>query len=521
MYSETSYQEPFWAENKGFMTGRDPLGIQNSSIATYSRLLPGMTNVTLRLRYYGFYLWLLSEYHTLKKDDNERTLNYHYNFIRRAELTIAYLMVNKFPNEQSIVGSDFAGKNIHTIEEKGYYDLAKGADKDKNTEKGTVYWDYISGALGQYFAGSLINLQLIKMSNRFFIIQERGRKLAQAFKEGIGEKSRATLLEVIATGKLTRSQMEGLDEFSINGIIQGSSEWSFYKDMMLADDGMTDSGGKIQSQRRETIKHYLSYLEANEKKVDDFSFEKVQYLLNVKKVFQDASFGWYYYRINELFHYSLETIFWSLLVELDGRVVDIREFIEDVSEKVKRISVDNFLKKKDNTLTEILDYGFQGTMEDDQEKLEQLVKESNNKEAIALAFQMILRVYLDNKSNLEAVYEYEKRNYLTDKKGRVSEVVNEYVLQALGLPYQKYIHSSIKHLINDHISTAYRKMGNGESNLLKFVIEDNLITHVQTMTPRFTSPRLRTLDNFLSDLRFIKEEKLSELGEVLLLELEE
>jgi hypothetical protein len=519
MYIEDTYKEPFWAENKGFMTGRDPLGIQNSSIATYSRLLPGMTNVTLRLRYYGFYMWLLSEYHTLKKDDNEQTLNYHYNFIRRAELVIAYLMVNKFPNEQSIVGSDFAGKNIHTIEEQGYYDLAKGADKDKNTAKGTVYWDYISGALGQYFAGSLINLQLIGMTNRFFIIQERGRKLAQAFKDGIGNKSRATLLDVIATGKLTHSQMEGLTEFSINGITKGSAEWGFYKDMMLADDGITDSQGKIQSQRRQTIKHYLSYLETNEKKVEDFPFEKVQYLHNVKKVIQDASFGWYYYRINELFHYSLESIFWGLLVELDGKVVDIREFIEDVSQKVKKISIDSFLEKEDSTLSEILDYGFRGTVEDDQEKLEQLVKEGKNKEAIALAFQVILRVYLDNKSNLDAVYEYERRNYLTDKKGRVSEVVNGYVLQVLEFPYQKYIHSSLKNLINDHISTAYRKMGNGESNLLKFVIENNFITHVQTMTPRFTSPRLRTLNNFLSDLRFVEEERLSEWGEDLLLEL--
>ena len=31
MYKLDSYKEPFWAENSGFITGRDPLGIQNSS----------------------------------------------------------------------------------------------------------------------------------------------------------------------------------------------------------------------------------------------------------------------------------------------------------------------------------------------------------------------------------------------------------------------------------------------------------------------------------------------------------
>ena len=51
---------PFWAEGRDFIGGRDPLGIQNSSVSIYSTLLPGLNNVTERLRYYGFYCWLLT-----------------------------------------------------------------------------------------------------------------------------------------------------------------------------------------------------------------------------------------------------------------------------------------------------------------------------------------------------------------------------------------------------------------------------------------------------------------------------
>ena len=65
IYNADIYKEPFWAENSGFMTGRDPLGIQNSSISVYGRLLPGMTNLTQRLRYYGINCWLLKEYDKL------------------------------------------------------------------------------------------------------------------------------------------------------------------------------------------------------------------------------------------------------------------------------------------------------------------------------------------------------------------------------------------------------------------------------------------------------------------------
>lgn len=36
--------------------------MQNSSISLYQTFLPGISNVTLRLRYYGFYAWLSRTY---------------------------------------------------------------------------------------------------------------------------------------------------------------------------------------------------------------------------------------------------------------------------------------------------------------------------------------------------------------------------------------------------------------------------------------------------------------------------
>ena len=95
MYNLNSYKEPFWAENSGFMRGRDPLGIQNSSITTYARLLPGLTNLTLRLRYYGFYMWIIREFYKKKADRTDFTHKEHYNFIRRGELILAYVIAEK------------------------------------------------------------------------------------------------------------------------------------------------------------------------------------------------------------------------------------------------------------------------------------------------------------------------------------------------------------------------------------------------------------------------------------------
>ena len=129
MYSTETYIQPFWAENSGFMTGRDPLGIQNSSIAVYAALLPGMTNLTLRLRYYGLYCWLLNQYSNLGLNTEEQTLQHHYNFIRRAELTIAFFMLYLDSDVTSIVGSNFARKYMQDFKANGSFNIAKGADK--------------------------------------------------------------------------------------------------------------------------------------------------------------------------------------------------------------------------------------------------------------------------------------------------------------------------------------------------------------------------------------------------------
>ena len=52
---------PEWTDYRD-KSGLDPLSMQNISINLYQRLLPGISNVTLRMRYYGLYAWLAAVY---------------------------------------------------------------------------------------------------------------------------------------------------------------------------------------------------------------------------------------------------------------------------------------------------------------------------------------------------------------------------------------------------------------------------------------------------------------------------
>ena len=146
---------PFWGASISLITGLDPLGLQTTSEATYATILPGISNLTNRLRYYGFYCWLLDFYFKTEKKGNSKE---QYRFIRRAELMIAIIMQSERKGVQQITGSNFASNLINTAEET-YFDLAEGADKD-NTDK-NVYWKYPSGAFGQYYYGAMQALSLI------------------------------------------------------------------------------------------------------------------------------------------------------------------------------------------------------------------------------------------------------------------------------------------------------------------------------------------------------------------------
>lgn len=516
MYELNSYNKPFWAENSGFMTGRDPLGVQNSSITTYSRLLPGLTNLTLRLRYYGFYMWVLDSFFIKQGSNKDFTLKEQHNFIRRAELIISFIMHKKEPDEQSIIGSNFTIEHDQEINIKGYYDIALGADKLDDTKKGTVYWDYPSGALGQYYGGALSALNLISVDQKFFTIEPKGKELANAFRNSIKTETENHFLACINKGKLTFEDIEKLTPFKISDIKPETEEWFFYKDILLGNDGKdeVDSTKNLTSMRSETIELLLKYFSQDIENYSDRSFILHEYKKNAIQLQDKASLGWYYYYVNEAFHFAIESIFWGILIKLDGEPIQVHlffeEFIADLNEEILKNGNYNL----DNSIEEVLMSLETKTLDVALKDLESSINSSLQfANASILAFELIFQLYLEIVNQIDVLKDFEVNYRISGQKGRVSENFELYVSKHLSLDLKTYIRNTLKHLMNDHINTAYRKMGNGESNLLKFVIEDGIISHIQTMPPKHTSPRLKTITNFLLDLSLIdKNQTITDYG---------
>lgn len=520
-YGET-IAVPFWAEGRDFIGGRDPLGIQNSSVSIYSTLLPGLNNVTERLRYYGFYCWLLTcieEKRLTFKEPREQ-----HNFIRKAEYTLALYMALQEPGAGNIAGIDYANKQVHDASNK-VFDIKKGAEKHPETRKGSVYWDFGSGALGQYYVGSLVLLGLIHVQDRYFFVTEEGKKMGAAFDKSINKEEKDFLFTVIGRGLLQRKDAGKLSAFSLQFIKPESEEWNYYINLFLSADTIMNSidGLEQTTFRRDTWLMFISYLLKCESPDDWNSFPDHIYdntgFIGAKKE-KKGSIGWYYYCTNELIHFALESIFSVILKTIEQRPAHINKLTPLLTRQCLKTFRNYYSLKEDCTTSNLLENIDSETLSTEYPMgiLDHL-KIFNTGETLAWSFELILKVYRETMPYREYFSRFTYETDTRDKRGTALELFEEHIEVFIEKPVALFIERTINKIINDHLYVAYLKMGNGEGQVHKLLLEDNYLVHIANINPRFTTPRLGTVRNFLHDLNLVKIQnnkyKLTEAGKAI------
>lgn len=482
-YKQSEVSNVYWAMNDGFKGGRDPMGIQNSSIATYSKLLPGLTNLTGHIRYYSLYCWLLSEYDRLEQAGE--TSIHQYNFIRRAELAMALIM--KDQNVGSVVGALFVSQGRYNLVEEGVYDLGDGGDYDSKDK----YWTFKRGALGQYYMGSLIHYKLVKIVEGRFYLLDKGKELASAVRKSVSEDARDLYIECIEDGSLAEIEIEDLLPLGLNKIVVGSAEWESLNHLLTMQD---DDGSTL---RRETILLMLKDIE-NGISIDNFVRHR---FLNVDdNANYEASFGWYFYYLCEAFHYSIESLFCLILNEIDDlQNPSVNMLLAEIKKKMlAEIKEDGKYNSLDEWKANI-----KGNIEEMYEMLMENVSVENYPQAAILAIKLMLRLQSEYEQKKEKIRDFENKYKLIIQRGILSEGLKSYVVRHLKLPIEKYIETIVTKVMQEHTIAAIRKMGNSNSDLRKFLFEEGRIVLVEIRYPNETNPRINSLYNFLQDLSYI------------------
>jgi hypothetical protein len=220
---------PEWTEYRR-KNGLDPLGMQNTSVALYQRLLPGISNVTLRMRYYGFYTWLSAVYAREIGDTNPKTWQ---RFVRRAEALYA-LTAQRRGGEGGVAGILWAQRRLGALL-GGELTFAEDAEPGSPTHYLKQAW----GAYGAAYASQLFEIGLFSEVAAHGIPVPSpciGENLAGCFEAQCGALA-GRYIRTIERGAVSLDDLDQFAPLTPSGIAEDGEERRLYEQLLFAETG--------------------------------------------------------------------------------------------------------------------------------------------------------------------------------------------------------------------------------------------------------------------------------------------
>lgn len=491
---------PFMGDNKSLSAGLNPLGIRTASEQLFSTLLPGLNVVTLRIRYYSFYCWLLKSFYAKRTEAKKADFQRH---IRMSELLMALI------HAQSKYSSGVPGiTRAYEIIEKGEEVINFNEDAMPNGKAEGGYWKGSYGAFGTYYAASLQEMGIIRplidntnLYNVTPITEDyiSGEKLADAFAESIGAEM-GDLFEACAySGIVKRKQLAELEPVFQSHNLPENKECALLLDMLLQNDRPYIL--KESKLRKNSLRLLLDYL--NENLVDNFSE-----LAFARFVYDDynrgtevslAAVGWYAYYLNDSRQFEALNIFNVLLKRLhESRKPGQWENIDELTSELASDVCQN-LNARNCTMKNLFS------------DWESIIESEN---VMAHAFYVILDNYRRNPRYKECKSVIRRffrnvSNDAFDAFDTIERSMNEMVFD--------YVKSYLtENIIYNHYSESMRKYSQNSIPTQKLTIENGYVRGIATYTATHSSPRIDTLRNYVTDLGLISENRVTPKGVKLL-----
>lgn len=494
---------PFFGDRMKVISGLDALGQQNTSDATYQMLMPGLNNVTIKVRYYSFFCWLLDTYSERIGSTNPEDFR---RFIRKAEYLVALASLYEPEDATGVSGRDYASRQLE--ENPAVFDLSEGIYNDDGSTSDT-YWNFSLGIFGQYYIGSMRDMALItsNQENDSVYIRTKsendewidGVRLTKAFAANLSEKSRALFLESMEKEKIPREAVADLlPGFSIYNVPEGTDEQQLILEMLLQTDKPALS--ESTTYRRDSIKYMLEYAREKGVVANDRSF--------ITHVFEqkgrhagkedDVLTGWYFYQFNEYWQYACAAILSGCLDYLSSfapQPAPYEAFVKDVSGNVAKAMNETIPGTAESPLQDVIH-----AVGSDEAANYQSLRKAKELELVTGAFVLLFSLYKNNEAELDRLFKFGNKHGLIRSGSGIeylSKRIQNYKQGPLADFFFTFLH---KNILMRHQLVAYRKMGNGSQTTQKFLLEDHHIRFLGDMGPAYTGPRIGNLIRFLKEL---------------------
>jgi hypothetical protein len=550
---------PDWLQrDRHVIDGLDQLGIQVVSINIYSSLLPGITNVTDRARYYSLYPWILHRYASRGASDSSKVE--WLTWVRRIDY--AYALASALAEKDrsdagtAVVGINTARRLLRNKSDDDVIDLEPQTEvDDKGKARANAYFKNGEGGLGQYYKGAMRLLGISLESSKYrypdwAITDYAGRPLAESIDD---EPGFSGLLEIAQAGRATvRALREAGSNIHPASIPQESEEQRILRHLFLATDEAACAGQAQETQhwRSSSLRLVLDFVCPAKTGVSNLPEEFRWGALErrnasgqsweVSAALVPALSAWSGYQRNDLMNYALESLFWVSLRKMDeGRFspYEVAAWIADtsvggLSEPRKGASS----IEGDATVKDLLEaHGREGDpsradLKDARStrawtlELSKAIKEEDDALAATLAVRLLARIAADSRvdadlpfggcpaaPHIRAVYEVHLGAWIQRCRERSAERVRDFIAELV-----------LEWVLFRHLRVATRKLAGQGVSTFKFRPEEGELIFVadEPTTPVFTNPRLRQATQILADLGFLISEdrkvRISEDGQALL-----
>lgn len=502
---------PQWT-SKEEKRGIDPLGMQTTSVALYQGLIPGISNVTLRMRYYGFYAWLAQSY---ARAVGETSIEVWCRYLRRAEALYA-LTAAHANSEQGVAGILWANRKLERVD-KGSIDFHPNTDRGDEPQ----YLKQKFGAFGAAYGSQLVEIGVLEYVDEHPVpvpTEDIGEKLSQAFEQAIGEAA-ALFLEAAGRGTVTRSELTKMVGMLPSNIGRSGAERQLYEDLLFARLHPRWESARARSL---SLRLILEVARANEYSVEA---EHVRWALYSQRdlngdlldsfgeVPDEQRFAWAVYQANDLLHVAYEALlkFTLDLLSVPPSGIPLGELVARVSGRItEALSGWNAQSWRDLTSALALSEDpWSDTDEYSEFSLSSALLDSADgaglgDETFARSAVLLLAVL---HKRWEGELERVEARLAQFAHGEYSQwAVSEFrLLQSWAdLPLQELLARLVKsRVVERHLWVAIQKFrGQGDYTFL-LELDDGRVRLRQRSGPVLTNPRLSTSITFLHDIHLL------------------
>ncbi|MGO7482960.1 hypothetical protein ACCT28_17275 [Rhizobium ruizarguesonis] len=499
---------PNWNKPGSFSAGRDPLGLQAASVRLYTELLPGLTNVTNRLRYFSFYCWVVRQFELRQHSSVENKWSL---FIRRAEAT--YVLASQYGDDQSaygMAGSTWAGKH-KDLHQK--FDFTPWTDQPGEDDQ---YLKAIFGNFGQFYIASMQQIGMLEESSlRVQVVAAGlGLDLANAF-EAACPAACTKLLAAIDSGTIGPKACEAIsNEAHPAYLADGSRELQLLIEYLCGDR----DDDPTAPARRATLWNILNIvdrtgtIEVRELRRELYVQDHVGDI--IESGLGDNLLGWRAYFVNEFCHIALELLLNALTYRINAAGSDRPDQLAlDLVSKV--------LGKNGDRTVSLLEFALHqsfGSLQDEDDAAILLAETAGTTDdppdallatAVALIVSLWIRWGADVR--IEAAL----------KPATVSARSALGVFRLLDSLSEKPVSDALaslvrKFIVSNHLLIAGQKLAAAGTYTYRFLVDDGALVDGKAAEYGFTNPRIGNLITFAYDAGLIEGVEITPVGKTFL-----